>query len=95
MSPWIPVRDISLAAGGTNGASRADSQSRCGCPTSPSGYRRTGDGWKFTERRYEVRYHDQSPQAGSGSGPSLTSGHFSFRFVICALAAREMPETAE
>ena len=61
----------------------------------PSGYRRTGDGWKFTERRYEVRYHDQSPLASSGSGPSLTSGHFSFRFVICALAAREMPETAE
>jgi ketosteroid isomerase-like protein len=33
-------------------------------------YQRTGDGWKFTERVYEVRYHDQSPLAGSGSGPS-------------------------
>ena len=33
-------------------------------------YQRTGDGWKFTERRYEIRYHDQSPLAGSGSGPS-------------------------
>ena len=28
-------------------------------------YQRTGDGWKFTERVYEVRYHDQSPLAGS------------------------------
>jgi ketosteroid isomerase-like protein len=28
-------------------------------------YRRTGDGWKFTERVYEVRYHDTSPLAGS------------------------------
>jgi ketosteroid isomerase-like protein len=33
-------------------------------------YQRTGDGWKFTERRYEIRYRDQSPLAGSGSGPS-------------------------
>ncbi len=28
-------------------------------------YRRTGDGWKFTERIYEVRYLDHSPLAGS------------------------------
>jgi ketosteroid isomerase-like protein len=28
-------------------------------------YRRTGDGWKFTERVYEVRYLDTSPLAGS------------------------------
>jgi ketosteroid isomerase-like protein len=28
-------------------------------------YRRTGDGWKFTERVYEVRYLDHSPLAGS------------------------------
>jgi ketosteroid isomerase-like protein len=28
-------------------------------------YQRTGDGWKFTERVYEVRYHDTSPLAGS------------------------------
>ena len=32
-------------------------------------YRRTGDGWKFTERVYEVRYRDQSPLAGSVPGP--------------------------
>jgi len=28
-------------------------------------YQRTGDGWRFTERVYEVRYHDRSPLAGS------------------------------
>ena len=28
-------------------------------------YQRTGDGWKFTERIYEIRYLDHSPLAGS------------------------------
>jgi ketosteroid isomerase-like protein len=28
-------------------------------------YQRTADGWKFTERVYEVRYLDTSPLAGS------------------------------
>ncbi len=28
-------------------------------------YQRTADGWKFTERVYEIRYHDTSPLAGS------------------------------
>ena len=28
-------------------------------------YERTGDGWKFTERVYEIRYVDESPLAGS------------------------------
>ena len=28
-------------------------------------YQRTGDGWKFAERVYEVRYRDGSPLAGS------------------------------
>jgi hypothetical protein len=28
-------------------------------------YQRTGDGWKFTERVYEVRYEDTMPLAGS------------------------------
>ena len=28
-------------------------------------YRRTPDGWKFTERVYEIRYVDHSPLAGS------------------------------
>ncbi|MEU9314130.1 nuclear transport factor 2 family protein [Streptomyces sp. NPDC048256] len=27
-------------------------------------YQRTGDGWKFAERVYEVRYEDSSPLAG-------------------------------
>jgi ketosteroid isomerase-like protein len=30
-------------------------------------YQRTDDGWKFTERVYEVRYHDTTPLAGSPS----------------------------
>jgi ketosteroid isomerase-like protein len=30
-------------------------------------YQRTGDGWRFTERVYEVRYHDTTPLAGSPS----------------------------
>jgi ketosteroid isomerase-like protein len=33
-------------------------------------YRRTEDGWKFTERAYEVRYLDHTPLAGSS--PALT-----------------------
>jgi len=28
-------------------------------------YQRTGDGWKFTERVYEVRYRDNTPLTGS------------------------------
>jgi ketosteroid isomerase-like protein len=28
-------------------------------------YRRTDDGWKFTLRVYEIRYHDESPLPGS------------------------------
>jgi hypothetical protein len=28
-------------------------------------YQRTGDGWKFTERVYEIRYLDTSPLAGT------------------------------
>jgi hypothetical protein len=28
-------------------------------------YQRTGQGWQFTERVYEVRYHDTTPLAGS------------------------------
>ena len=34
-------------------------------------YRRTSDGWKFTERVYEIRYLDHSPLAGSAApGPA-------------------------
>jgi ketosteroid isomerase-like protein len=31
-------------------------------------YQRTGDGWKFAERVYEVRYLDTTPLAGSAPG---------------------------
>jgi ketosteroid isomerase-like protein len=37
-------------------------------------YQRTGDGWKFTERVYEVRYHDTTALAGSGSPPQTPGG---------------------
>ena len=33
-------------------------------------YRRPPDGWKFTERVYEVRYHDTTPLTGSAPPPS-------------------------
>ena len=35
-------------------------------------YERTGDGWKFTERVYEVRYLDTTPLAGSAPHPGGT-----------------------
>jgi ketosteroid isomerase-like protein len=31
-------------------------------------YRRTPDGWKFTERVYEIRYLDRTPLTGSAPG---------------------------
>ena len=33
-------------------------------------YRRTPEGWKFTERVYEIRYLDRSPLAGSAAPPA-------------------------
>ena len=30
-------------------------------------YQRTGDGWRFTERVYEIRYRDATPLPGSAS----------------------------
>ncbi|NGO74023.1 nuclear transport factor 2 family protein, partial [Streptomyces boncukensis] len=33
-------------------------------------YQRTGEGWKFTERAYEVRYEDSSPLPGAPPGPA-------------------------
>jgi hypothetical protein len=32
-------------------------------------YRRTADGWKFTERVYEVRYEDTTPLTGAPVAP--------------------------
>jgi ketosteroid isomerase-like protein len=34
-------------------------------------YQRTSDGWKFTERVYEIRYLDTTPLTGSGSSPAV------------------------
>ena len=31
-------------------------------------YQRTGDGWQFTERVYEIRYLDTTPLAGTAPG---------------------------
>ena len=36
-------------------------------------YQRTGDGWKFAERVYEVRYLDTTPLAGSAPTPAPIS----------------------
>jgi ketosteroid isomerase-like protein len=33
-------------------------------------YQRTSDGWKFTERVYEIRYLDSTPLAGSAPHPA-------------------------
>jgi ketosteroid isomerase-like protein len=33
-------------------------------------YQRTADGWKFTERVYEVRYLDTTPLTGSAPAPA-------------------------
>jgi hypothetical protein len=38
-------------------------------------YLRTGEGWKFTERLYEVRYLDTTPLAGSAPGPAGAPVH--------------------
>jgi ketosteroid isomerase-like protein len=39
-------------------------------------YQRTPDGWKFSERVYEVRYLDTTPLAGSApSSASIEDGH--------------------
>ncbi len=38
-------------------------------------YQRTEDGWKFTERVYEVRYLDHTPLAGSAPASGRTIEH--------------------
>jgi hypothetical protein len=37
-------------------------------------YQRTPDGWKFTERVYEVRYLDTTPLAGSAPASGRSPG---------------------
>ena len=34
-------------------------------------FRRLGDGWRFTERVYEVRYVDTTPLPGSSASPAV------------------------
>ncbi|GIF75433.1 nuclear transport factor 2 family protein [Asanoa siamensis] len=36
-------------------------------------YRRTGDGWRFASRTYEVRYHDATPLTGTPGRAYLAS----------------------
>jgi ketosteroid isomerase-like protein len=36
-------------------------------------YQRTADGWKFSERVYEVRYLDTTPLAGSAPDPTSSA----------------------
>ena len=37
-------------------------------------YQRTPDGWKFTERAYEVRYVDATPLTGSAPNAAGSAG---------------------
>jgi len=64
-------------------------------------YQRTGDGWKFTERVYEVRYLDTTPLAGSappaaGAPADPPAGNTSaaegaFRLSVPHLPSRATP----
>ncbi|MFE2345867.1 nuclear transport factor 2 family protein [Kitasatospora cineracea] len=38
-------------------------------------YRRTGQGWRFTERVYEIRYLDTTPLTGAAPGPTAPGRH--------------------
>jgi ketosteroid isomerase-like protein len=51
-------------------------------------YRRTADGWKFTERVFEVRYLDASPLAGSAPGPAGAPDVTQFPDMIDQLKGR-------
>ncbi len=50
------IQELARARGGRQGLNYAIYHDR---------YQRTGDGWKFAERVYEVRYLDTTPLAGS------------------------------
>jgi len=47
------------------GTSRSGSCSELNYGVYHDRYQRTPDGWKFTERVYEIRYLDTTPLAGS------------------------------
>jgi hypothetical protein len=55
------IQELARARDGRQGLNYAIYHSR---------YRRTPDGWKFTEWLYEVRYLDHSPLAGSAPRPA-------------------------
>jgi hypothetical protein len=55
------IQDIARALDGRQGINYAIYHDRD---------QRTADGWKFTERVYEVRYLDTTPLAGSAPGPA-------------------------
>jgi ketosteroid isomerase-like protein len=55
------IQELGRARGGRQGLNYAIYHDR---------YRRTGDGWKFPERVYEVRYEDTTPLAGSPPRPA-------------------------
>jgi ketosteroid isomerase-like protein/L-lactate utilization protein LutC len=59
-------------------------------------YRRTGDGWKFAERVYEVRYLDTSPLKGSaGHGGGFAQAASEARLERTAAALRANNFAAE
>jgi ketosteroid isomerase-like protein len=63
-------------------------------------YQRTGDGWKFAERRYEIRYLDTSPLAGSAptatpAGSPFTEPASAERLERAAAALRAHNFTVE
>jgi ketosteroid isomerase-like protein len=48
-----------------------DGRSNFNCSIYHDRYRRTADGWKFVERSYEIRYHDQTALSGEGNSPEV------------------------
>jgi ketosteroid isomerase-like protein len=59
------ISELACLADGTSGLNYAIYHDR---------YRRTPEGWKFTERVYEIRYADMTPLAGSAPHVSHTAG---------------------
>ena len=53
---------------------RRDGRSHLNYAIYHDSYRRTADGWKFTERVYEIRYVDTTPLAGSAPHTAAAVG---------------------
>jgi hypothetical protein len=60
------IQELARTRDGRQGLNFAIYHDRC---------QRTDDGWKFTERVYEVRYLDTTPLAGSAPRPGGTSAN--------------------